>query len=141
MPYLADPGLASALARRIRFTETDFNTPGILAGRYETSGVIDEAAMYYKLDAESGWVQFRESRLPELLNRKQRAAISAGTLLAVIPGPAKKGPRYLLVDRQAPEPQALQGPPDAWRHAEARRLWDALMTRFPNELPPAGDLP
>ncbi len=61
------PGVAAALASRIRFTETDFNTPDVLAGRYEASGIIDEAAVYYELDYDSGWVQFRENRLPELL--------------------------------------------------------------------------
>ncbi len=141
LPYLAEPARGGALASRVRFTETDFNTPDTLAGRYEESGIIDEAAVYYELDRESGWVEFRESRLPELLARKQRAALSSRALLAAIPGPPGQAPRYLLVDRENPGPKALNGPPDATRDPEARRLWDALMARFPGELGPAPDVP
>ncbi len=141
LPYLADPSRATALASRIRFTETDFNTPDVLAGRYEASGIIDEAAVYYELDYGSGWVQFRKDRLPELLARKQRAAISPTSLLAAIPAPRGQGPRYLLTDRQKPEPRVLEGPPDPSAEPEARRLWDALKARFPGELPPDPELP
>jgi hypothetical protein len=141
LPYLADPSRATALASRIRFTETDFNTPDVLAGRYEASGIIDEAAVYYELDYGSGWVQFRKDRLPELLARKQRAAISPTSLLAAIPGPPGQGPRYLLTDRRNPAPRALEGPPDPSSEPEARRLWDALKARFPGELPPDPELP
>lgn len=91
LPYLEVPSRATALESRIRFSETDFNTPSPLAGRYEASGLIDEAAVYYELDRESGWVQFREERLPELLARKQRAALSSTGLLAAIPGSPAQG--------------------------------------------------
>jgi hypothetical protein len=141
LPYFEDPSRATALASRIRFTETDFNTPNTLAGRYEASGLIDEAAVYYELDRESGWVQFREARLPELMAQKQRAAISSTSLLAAIPGPQGQGPRYLLTDRRNPVPRALEGPPDPSAEPEARRLWDALKARFPGELPPDPELP
>lgn len=141
LPYLADPSLAPELEKRVRFTETDFNTPSTLAGRYEASGIINEAAIYYELDRDSGWVQFRENRLPELLARKQRAALSSNTLLAAIPGPPGQGPRYLLTDRHKPAPRALEGPPDPLDEPEARRLWDALKARFPGELPVDAELP
>ncbi|HEX9706897.1 MAG TPA: sulfatase-like hydrolase/transferase, partial [Steroidobacteraceae bacterium] len=141
LPFLEDPSRAAALATRIRFTETDFNTPDILAGRYEASGIIDEAATYYELEYESGWVQFREDRLPELLARKQRAAISSDTLLAAIPGLPGEGPRYLLTDRHMPAPRALERVPDPSTEPEARLLWDALKARFPGELPPDPELP
>ncbi len=141
VPYLEDPARAQSLASRIRFTETDFNTPDILAGRYEASGLIDEAAVFYELDRESGWVQFREDRLPELIARKQRAAMSPATLLAAIPGPPGQDPRYLLTDRQNPAPRVLEGPPDPSAEPEARRLWDALQARFPGELPAGAKQP
>ena len=141
MPYLAEPALASQLAGRIRFTETDFNTQDTLAGRYVESGIVAEAAVYYELDRGSGWVQFRETRLPELLARKQRAALSSHTLLAAIPGPPGQGMRYLLADRDNPDPKALEGPPDASQDVEARRLWEALRARFPGELPADAHVP
>jgi hypothetical protein len=141
LPYLADPGLATQLAGRVRFTETDFNTADTLAGRYQESGIIAEAAAFYELDPKSGWVQFRENRLPELLAHKQRAALSSHTLLAAIPGSPGQGTRYLLTSRDKPDPRVLEGPPDASRDPEARRLWDALQARFPGELPAESDLP
>ena len=77
LPYMAEPARARSLESRIRFTETDFNTPLTLAGRYEASGIIDEALVYYEVDRDTGWVQFRADRLPDLLAQKQRAAIHA----------------------------------------------------------------
>jgi hypothetical protein len=134
LPFLEVPSRAVALASRIRFTETDFNTPNTLAGRYEASGLIDEAAVYYELDRESGWVQFRAKRLPDLMAQKQRAAISSGALLAAIPGPPGAGPRLLFTSRLDPYPEPLGGSPETWAEPEARRLWDALRGRFPGEL-------
>ncbi len=134
LPYLSDTRLAARLATRVRFTETDFNTPSTLAGQYEASRLIDEAAVFYELDRKSGWIQFREDRLPELLARKQRAAISPTMLLAAIPGPPGQDPHYLLSDRSKPAPVALEGRPDPATEPEAARLWDALKARFPGEL-------
>ncbi|MGH8198090.1 MAG: sulfatase-like hydrolase/transferase [Steroidobacteraceae bacterium] len=141
LPYIADPSRATELASRVRFTETDFNTPSTLAGRYEASGLIDEAAVFYELDRESGWVQFRSNKLPELIARKQRAALSSQSLLAAIPGPPGSAPRYLYTARHNPLLRTLDGPPDATRDPEARRLWDALHARFPGELPTDPELP
>jgi hypothetical protein len=141
LPYMTDPSRGGTLSARIRFTETDFNTPSTLAGRYEASGLIDEAAVYYELDADSGWVQFRENRLAEMIARKQRAAISADSMLAAIPGPPGGATQYLYTGRHNPSPRALEGPPDARVEPEARRLWDALKARYPGELPAGSDLP
>jgi arylsulfatase A-like enzyme len=136
-PYMTEPGRATALANRVRFTETDLNTVSIRAGRYKASGIVSEAADYYELEANSGWVQLRETRLAELLPRKQRAAISSGSLLAAIPTERGDGVTYLYADRQHPVPRVLGGPGKPFGDPEARRLRDALQTRFPGELPPA----
>lgn len=141
LPYLADPARANALAARIRFTETDFNTPSTLAGRYEASGIVDEASVFYELDPDSGWVQFRPDRLPELLAQKQRAALSADHLLAALPGAPGSPVRYLYTDRINPRPKELEGPPGASADPEAHRLWQALLARFPGELEPSTPLP
>ncbi|MGQ0383817.1 MAG: sulfatase-like hydrolase/transferase [Gammaproteobacteria bacterium] len=135
LPYLAEPGRAGELATRIRFTETDFNTPSTLAGRYEASGIVDEAAMYYELDGRSGWVQFQEAWLPHLISRKQRAAISADALLAFVPNLRGPGWRYLYSERRDPMPRWLLVAPDPAVDPEAARLWVALHDRFPGELP------
>mgnify|MGYP000380226949 CR=1 FL=1 len=98
--------------------------------RYEASGLIDEAGVYYELDPASGWVQLRKARLPGLITRKQRAAISRDQLLASIPGAPGQGPKFLLTDRREPLPKVLDGPPDAIADPATRRLWDAATARF-----------
>jgi hypothetical protein len=142
LPYLRDPGAGAALAPRIRFTETDFNTANTLAGNFRAAAVVDEAVDFYELDRTSGWIQFRPVRLSELLAQKQRAAIGSDALLAAVPGPPGGPPvRYLFTSRRNPSPQALASPaaPDA--SAEARRLWEALQRRFPGEIPALPDAP
>jgi len=141
LPFMQVPERAGTLQGRVRFTETDFNTPNTLAGRYEANGLIDEAAVYYGLDPESGWVQIREDRVPELLTRKQKAAFSSSRLLASIPGPPGHPPSYLLTDRQNPLPKALQGPPDPATDPDAYRLWSGGMTRFRGEWRPGPEKP
>jgi hypothetical protein len=141
VPYMAEPASAKALATRIRFTETDFNTLSTLEGHYQASGLVDEAAVYYEMDPASGWMQLRPSRLPGLIAEKQRAAIGSGSLVAFIPGREGQADRYLFADRQDPHPRALEGPLDGPGNAEAKRLRDALLARFPGEVKPPGDLP
>jgi hypothetical protein len=141
LPYLAQPGRTTRLATRVRFTETDFNTPSTLAGRYEASGIIDEAAVFYELDPGRGWMQLRQDKLPLLLARKQRAALSSQSLLAAIPDPDGRYLRYLYTDRHDPAPRLLEARPDPGRDPEAARLWDALQARFPGELPARPNLP
>ncbi|MGE0029504.1 MAG: sulfatase-like hydrolase/transferase [Steroidobacteraceae bacterium] len=141
LPYLAEPAQASRFATRVRFTETDFNTSSTLAGRYEASGIIDEAAVFYELDSDTGWMQLRQDKLPILLARKQRAALSSQSLLAAIPDPDGRYLRFLYTDRHDPAPRLLEARPDPGRDPDAARLWDALQARFPGELPTHSNLP
>jgi hypothetical protein len=141
VPFLADPDSAATLATRIRYTETDFNTPMVLAGKYNESGLIHEGAAYYEVVPETGWVQLRHGRLPELLSKKQRAALSQDSLLAAIPSWTDNSVSFLFTDRRSPLPRRLQGRPDPAAEPEAARLWDALYARFPGELPAVSGLP
>lgn len=141
LPFLRDPSAASALAARVRFTETDFNTPMVLAGKYNESGLVHEAAAYYEIVPETGWVQIRKDRLPELLSKKQRAAMSANSLLAAIPSWTDDTTQYLFTDRRSPLPRKLQGRPDPVAEPEAARLWDALQARFPGEIKGVPEFP
>jgi hypothetical protein len=135
VPFLREPAAAAALATRMRFTETDFNTPMVLAGKYNESGLMHEGAPYYQIVPETGWVQLRPDRLPELMAKKQRAAVSQDSLLAAIPSWTDDSVSYLFTDRRSPLPRSLQGRPDPAEEPEATRLWDALHARFPGELP------
>ena len=141
VPYLREPAAAATLATRIRFTETDFNTPMVLAGKYNESGLMREGAPYYQIVPETGWVQLRPDRLPELMAKKQRAAVSRDSLLAAIPSWTDDSIKYLFTDRRSPLPRRLQSRPDAAAEPEAARLWDALHARFPGELPNEAQVP
>jgi hypothetical protein len=141
LPFLGDPDSASILATRIRYTETDFNTPMVMKGQYNASGLIAESAAYYEVVPETGWVQLRSDRLPELMFQKQRAALSRDSLLAAIPNWSDGSISYLYTDRHSPLPRSLQGRPDPTGEPEAARLWDALHARFSGELPAGSTLP
>lgn len=134
VPLLRDPAFANALVDRVRFTETDFNTPMVLAGKYTESGLIHEGAAYYEIVPKTGWVQLRDERLPELMLQKQRAALSRDSLLAAIPNGKSATLTYLFTNRHTPLPRRLEGRPDPMADPEAARLWDALHARFPGEL-------
>jgi hypothetical protein len=141
LPFLRDPDSASTLLTRVRYTETDFNTPMVLAGKYNESGLIHEGAAYYEIVPETGWVQLRQERLPELMSKKQRAALSRDSLLAAIPSWTNDTVTYLFTDRLSPLPRRLEGRPDPLLEPEATRLWDALHARFPGELVGTAHLP
>jgi sulfatase-like protein len=138
-PVLRDePGAEPALADRIRFTETDFNTPSILRGKFDARKALLEAGLFYEVDHASGWVQLKAGRLTELYAQKERAAFTASTLLAALPTP-KGGTRYFIMDRHEHHPRPLEGRPDPGTSPAEAQLWDALHARFPAELAePAG---
>ncbi len=124
-----------SVATRIRFTETDVNTPKLLAGQIDEKGLIKDAASFYEIEPTRGWSQLRADRLGILLDRKQRAALQGDLLLAAIPRDKQDGQfDFVLVDRRFPLPMRLTGRPDPATHAAAARLWDALHARFPGEL-------
>jgi arylsulfatase A-like enzyme len=141
VPYLAGERSAADLDQRTRFTETCFNTPMMLAGRIETSGLVTEAIEFYELVPETGWVQLRPHRLPELMAKKQRAAISRDSVLAYVPSWDDDSVSYLLSSRRSPLPRRLEGRPDPASDPEAARLWDTLQARFPGELQAPARLP
>lgn len=140
LPFMSDPATAAALDDRVRYTETCFNTIKMLAGKITKSGVVSEAGIYYEMDPASGWVQLRPERLPEILARKQRAALSKDALLAAIPSWSDGSITYLYTDRHTPAPRRLESAPDSVADASAARLWRALHERFPGELEGSGQL-
>jgi hypothetical protein len=134
VPFLNDPARAAELNDRVRFTETCFNTVKMLKGKITKSGVISDAGIYYEMDPGSGWVQLRRERLPEIVARKQRAAVSRDALLAIIPSWDDGSVTTLFADRRSLAPRRIQGRPDPATDPEAARLWQALERRFPGEI-------
>jgi len=141
LPYLAGTADPQTLGSRLRYTETCFNTPKMLTGRVETSGLVTEALEFYELVPETGWVQLRPDRLPELMAKKQRAVLSRGSLLAYVPSWDDEPAAYLYSSRASPLPRRLAGRPDPAQDPEGARLWDALHARFVGELAAPAGLP
>jgi hypothetical protein len=141
LPFLASHKSPTMLEPRIRYTETCFNTPSVMAGKFNASGLIDEGAAYYEMVPKTGWIQLRHERLPELIAKKQRAAVSMDSLLAAIPSWKDNSVTYLFTDRSSPLPRRIAGPPDPAIEPEAARLWDALHERYPGELAVASHIP
>ena len=141
VPYLTGRIPHTALADRVRFTETCFNTLKLMEGKITESGLVSEAGVYYELVPETSWVQLRPGRLPEILAKKQRAAVSRDAMLARVPSWTDESVTYLFANRGAPAPRRLEGPPDPLTDPEAARLWQALQDRFPGELQTTGEAP
>jgi Sulfatase len=141
VPYFEHPGRHSELESRVRYTETCFNTVKLMQGNITASGVAREAAPFFEIDARSGWVQLRPDRLPEIMRKKQRAAISRDSMLAMVPSWTDDSVIYLFTGRRSPLPVRLEAPPDPRTDPEAARLWEALENRFPGEIPAPTALP
>jgi hypothetical protein len=128
---------AGLTTHRVRFTETDFNTPSMLKGKLDENGALSEAGMYYEVDPASGWVQLRANRIGEIINAKERAAFDDELLLAALPD-GSGGHDYLLTSRRNPFPMRLKQTPDPLENPRAARLWQALHDRYGGELQQLG---
>ena len=80
-----------------------------------------------RLDPETGWVQFRADELPELIARKQRAALSSARFLAVIPArqAAIRSTSCTAGSTRPTGPGRLSEPAT---DPEAYRLWTAALS-------------
>jgi len=134
--HILEGGTAARdIVERIRFTETDVNTPKLESGNIDEKGLLREAASFYEVESTRGWAQLRADRLRILLDRKQRAAIQGNFTLAAIPRNSEPGRfDYIFIDARLPVPVRFTRRPDAASAPEAARLWDALHERFRGEL-------
>ena len=121
------------LQDRVRYTETGFNTPSVLQGKYDAGGALQEGAAYYDVNPDTGWVQLKPDKLAELMRTKERAAIHRGVQLAAIPGPGGRALYYLANLSDSTPPVRLEARPDSHTNPDGARLWDALHTRFESE--------
>lgn len=118
-------------ARRLRFTETEFN-PLVIAsitGKVHTSNAA-AAARYYRVDARTDRVELRSEYIEWLRHMRQFAAIGETRLLAAIPSAVDARFVRLIVPLKGGLPARLEARPDAASDPEAAGLWDALEQRF-----------
>jgi hypothetical protein len=132
-PIIAGASLVEdAFRDRIRFTETDFNLPRILAGDINPAWLAMQSAEYYQVNAHSGWLELKPERLPGLMALKERAAIRGDLLLAALPTLSRNS-LYVVVNRSNGVHRILEKPPTDNSPA-VRALWEALHSRFPTQL-------
>jgi arylsulfatase A-like enzyme len=118
---------------RVRFTETDFTLPRMLAGDFNVKWLVEAGVPYYRVNPQSGWVELRQERLAEIVARKERAAIQGNRLLAALPT-VTNATLYAHVNRDSGLVEVIS---DEAALAELP-LYVALHNRFPGELgPPA----
>lgn len=130
---LADAALARApstsAAPRIRFTETEFNPPALLAGFNLESEVARQSAKYYQVDPDSGRLGLRESMRQQVMAERQYAAFDDANVLAAIP--THDGYAHVVVAKDRSSARLLDGAPDPSSEPSVAALWQALHERFP----------
>jgi hypothetical protein len=129
----ADP----IVEERVRFTETDFTLPRMLAGEFNVRWIAENAIDYYRVNPASGWVELRNERLPAMMAYKERAAIGRHWLMAALPAAGNRT-SYWLINRDTGEASAAD---TMWRtqRENASILYRALHERFPGELQPLNE--
>jgi arylsulfatase A-like enzyme len=130
---LAGAPAPAGLETRIRFTETDFNLPRVLAGDFNVKWLAEAAIDYYRVNPSSGWVEIRPERVRPMMGYKERAAIQGEWLLAALPG-LNGATLYGLVNRNSGVARVLEAAPAPGASDPAAVLFHALQQRFPGEL-------
>jgi len=118
---------ATSPEARIRFTETEFNLPSLIAGQVNPALLASEGIEYYKVDPSSGWLHFRAEKLAEIEARRERAAISSRYILAALPT-LEGDSRFVLADRRTGESRLLLDA--AQENHEIQSLWQALHAKY-----------
>lgn len=120
-----------SFANRIRFTETEFNPKGFFGGGGTvTASEIEKAATYYRVDPRSDRISVRRDLLPEVVQRRQFAALMGDKMLAVIPIETADGLiRRTILMEDGHDPLIIADPANGDR--DVKSLWTALNSRFP----------
>jgi arylsulfatase A-like enzyme len=114
-------------ATRIRFTETEFTLPMMMAGQVNPAMLVSQGIDYYSVDPDSGWLELRADKLREIDTRRERAAISRRFILAALPT-FEGNSRFVLADRETGESQILLTATAEDR--EIFSLWQALHAKY-----------
>jgi hypothetical protein len=126
-----EPGAASRLAGRIRFTETEFTPLNIATPTTTVSAsALGMAAAFYRVDPETDRLELKRDMLHDMFQFRHYAAIGDNLLLAAIPGNAETGFRYLVLGVDGSNPRRLLTPPQKDSPAEVHELWKALHEEF-----------
>lgn len=132
VPLFADNHVPEYFRNRIRFTETEFNPPGIVPGQIMSTSSIFNAATYYRIDPNTDRVSVNVERLEEILENRQYAALKDGKLMAAVPVLGSPGTEYRAVLAIDGEPPRRVEDPSTHSDPDVGELWLALLNRFPS---------
>lgn len=128
----AEQGAHEAFADRVRFTETEFNPPAMVAGQpVPTASELERTARHYEMDPATGRLSVRKHRLTDILRERQFAAIQGEALLAALPVDDGARYKYVFFEGRGALPTRLASSPDPALHPTAALLWERLHGRFP----------
>lgn len=135
LPELRAPGsMKETIARRVRFTETEFNPLNLvsLTGDFTVVNAksLAEATHYYRVDGETDRIEMKENFLPILVRNRQFAAVGWSKMLATFPTPETGVFSFLVVDLKGGLPLTLDGSEDLGHDAEVDEMWKQLCGRF-----------
>lgn len=123
----------ASAANRIRYTETEFNLPMVLAGQPDPAALALQGADYYTVDEHSGWLEFRKDKFTEIDARRERAALSGKYILAGLPT-LEGNSRFVLAERASGAARIVTDPRQL--PADAQGLWQALHVKYGEFLGP-----
>jgi hypothetical protein len=126
-PVLRGDRTAEEFADRIRFTETGFNTPQMLAGKPDPRLIAMQGAGHYHINDANGYLELKASSLEQVEAFKERAAMRGPWILAVLPPVAEGSERYVLARRDGTFARLVTSPDE---HPELPVLWRALQARY-----------
>lgn len=129
LPALRGTALPSA-AERVRFTETEFNPPGVQVGNVMKTSAIMGGAKYYRVDPRTDRVLVREQYLDDILARRQYGAERAGRVLVSVPSKDARMQHLVFVPAAGAPAAWLSESPRADTNPAAFELWTALSERF-----------
>jgi len=135
-PLLQQTQTAEMLfAHRIRFTETEFNPPGITPGAVLTASALKNAAKLYHVDAETDRVSIREDDIRRINEQRQFAAFRGQFMLATLPAPHDRtGMELARVSMHPGQPFQLRMIDETLltQDMDTSALWEAMRLRFPD---------
>lgn len=131
MPIVRGEVDTAAMGGRIRFTETEFNPPGVSLGQAISASALRDASEYYRIDPESDRILIREEFLGDILANRQYAASRNGKMLALVPVQSGPGHHAIFLNGPAAEPVWIIKPGQLEGDPDTQDLWVALRNRFP----------
>lgn len=122
-------------AHRIRFTETEFNPPGITPGAVITTSALKDAVKAYQVDPRTDRISIKEDDIRRIIEQRQFAAFRGPLMLATLPAPhSLTGIELARVSMPPGQPAQLRMIDQALltQDTDALALWEAMRLRFPD---------